>query len=290
MDYIEHNTRVAYHWLVVDIDHENALERIEESRLPEPNMVIINPKNGHAHAFWLLEKEVPRFGKARWKPIYYFKAVWRGFTRRLGGDLNYVQLITKNPYSTRWKTIYNHNSAFSLNELDDYLEHSEKEKTGRQTTLEDGAGRNVCLFNTLRIEAYSRYAQYLNGKATFYDWIYARAEEINATFPAPLDQKEVDQTIKSISGYCEQKIREDYKSESFSDKQRRRVNVRWEKWRRERMKFVKAGPLHTGRVYILIGIKKVKETVAEIVQPTPLEIPVGGYGSVKELLRFWPPE
>ena len=289
MDYIEHNTKVAYHWLVVDIDRPDALHRIEESRLPEPNMVILNPANGHAHAFWKLKKEVPRYGKARWKPIYYFKAVWRGFTRRLGGDMNYVQLLTKNPHSSRWKTILTHSKAFALEELDCALEHEEKRKTGRSVRLEDGAGRNVCLFNTLRIEAYSRYANFLNGKSSFYDWIETRAEEINASFPSPLPQKEVRDTIKSISRYCAEKISANYQSETFSERQRRRVNIRWEKWRKARMKTIPA-TLTAKRIYILIGIKKEKKEVLAPRYQYPVNIPVGSYKSVEDLLQFWPPE
>ena len=293
MDYIEHNPRHSYQWLVVDIDHDDALLRIENSRLPAPNMVVVNPKNGHAHAFWLLEKEVYRSGKARWGPAYYFKAVWRGFTRRLGGDMNYVQLITKNPHSSRWKTLLTHSKAFSLEELDCALEHEEKvkEKSDRRVQIEDGAGRNVALFNTLRIEAYRKYAAYLRGasKSSFYEWIEARAEEINNTFLAPLDWKEINYTLQSIIKYCEKNIKANHRDESFSEAQRRRVNIRWEKWRKARMKMIPA-KMNSKRIYILIGIKKEKKEIMAPKVQYPVTIPVGSYGSVKDLLQYWPPE
>lgn len=290
--YIEHSPKASQCWLIVDIDEPDALDRIEDSRLPTPNMVVLNPKNGHAHAYWLLESPVYKTGRARQHPYSYFKAIWRGFTRRIGGDLGYVRLITKNPFNARWKTICHHFKAFSLEELNDYLDPIEKRKITKEVTIEDGAGRNVALFNTLRIEAYSYTAKLKRAglnSSDLHQWALQRGVEINASFPIPLPHKEVFYTINSICEYCWEKIKADYRNETFSEMQRRRVNIRWAKYRLAKIKRFPA-TWHTGRVFNLIGIKATSEPIIPIRSRETVSVPQTSFRVSRNMLQHWPPE
>ena len=47
--YIQPNTHYNLKWFVFDIDREFELNEIFDKNLPEPNFIVFNPKNQHAH-------------------------------------------------------------------------------------------------------------------------------------------------------------------------------------------------------------------------------------------------
>src|SRR5271166_159762 len=47
--YVQFNRPTLFRWLVVDIDRAGAANAWRAAGLPPPNMIMINPSNGHAH-------------------------------------------------------------------------------------------------------------------------------------------------------------------------------------------------------------------------------------------------
>ncbi|WP_338132518.1 replication initiation protein [Brevibacterium aurantiacum] len=57
--YIEANPQSLSNLLVIDIDHPDALMRAMWNRKAwQPNAIVENPANGHAHAVWALAEPV----------------------------------------------------------------------------------------------------------------------------------------------------------------------------------------------------------------------------------------
>lgn len=68
--WIEANPQSVSNLLVVDVDHDDATMRLLWDRKDlQPNVVTVNPANGHAHAIWALQEPVTRTEYARRKPL-----------------------------------------------------------------------------------------------------------------------------------------------------------------------------------------------------------------------------
>ena len=115
--HIQHNPPPHVSTLIFDIDRPDGYHAWDDAGLPAPNWVCVNLKNGHAHYGYLLATPVARTSAARQKPLRYLAAIERVLTHRLGADVGYAGLITKNPLHDDWLTIWHHSEAFPL----DYL-------------------------------------------------------------------------------------------------------------------------------------------------------------------------
>ena len=65
--------------------------------MPAPHWIAINPENGNYHLGYLLAAPVARTNAARLKPLRYLAAIEHVLAKKLGADMGYVGLITKNP-------------------------------------------------------------------------------------------------------------------------------------------------------------------------------------------------
>jgi hypothetical protein len=90
--HIQLNGPASYTWMTHDIDRPGAYFAHRDANVPEPNVIMVNPENGHAHAAYLMETPVVRHSMARSKPLRYFAAVERGIARRIGADRYYAGL------------------------------------------------------------------------------------------------------------------------------------------------------------------------------------------------------
>ncbi|MDL5543733.1 replication initiation protein [Bifidobacterium longum] len=96
--YIEANPKTVSDLLVVDIDDANARAMaLWEHEGMLPNVIVENPRNGHAHAVWALAAPFSRTEYARRKPLALAAAVTEGLRRSCDGDKGYSGLMTKNP-------------------------------------------------------------------------------------------------------------------------------------------------------------------------------------------------
>lgn len=196
---VQYQARHSIAWLAYDIDDPLARFRWTDKLLPAPNIVALNQQNGHAHFFYALETPVHDYAKARPKPLRYLAAVDIALTLALEADPGFAKLIAKNPLrADRWEVIVPRETAYTLDELADYVDLGVL-KDGRRKIPLIGYGRNVTLFHALRRWAYrERRNSYLNEDLFAYQ-VRARAMALNADFPVPLPHNEVRHTAKSVS-------------------------------------------------------------------------------------------
>ena len=199
--YIQLNPPWCYQWMVHDIDKRDATLRHRDNMLPEPNFIAINPANLHAHSGYLLRCPVARHDSARMNPLRYFSAIELGFRRRLDADRHYVGLIAKNPTSSAWRTEWRHPKPFELDDLASWLckEDMRPEPTIEQTF---GAGRNVTLFDELRMVAYNDVRPFKRTGSGIDSWqkhLFDIAKGINCQFRPPLRFSEVKATARSVA-------------------------------------------------------------------------------------------
>lgn len=187
--------------LTFDLDRGDAWFAAEDAGLPDPNYICCNPNNGHAHAVYLLDEPV-FFGGRSTKPQVFYKAVQRGYTRRLGGDWGYSGFLTKNPYSRRWETDWKRSVPYRLAELDDVL--TAEDKVWRDKEVEVGHGRNCTLFDTIRQKAYREVGKVRKrggSRAELAAFVLALAVQVNLEFAEPLLISEVRCTAESVSDW-----------------------------------------------------------------------------------------
>lgn len=194
---IQHNPDGLLRCLVFDVDKKNASHHWYDVGAPEPNWVIINPDNGHAHYVYMLDCPVPTTDASRLKPQRYAAAIERALSIKLSADINYVGLVSKNPLSDYWAIWKPRLEAYSLNELEDYVDLSSLPKLKKRE--HDGSSRHCLLFDELRYWAYARVENARNDM-TLAQWIKTllhKAESLN-TFHTPLPLNSLRHTSKSV--------------------------------------------------------------------------------------------
>lgn len=199
--YIEAQTPVAAHRIVIDIDRDvRAITRCNDwwnlLDVPTPSYVLLNAENGHAHVFYELEAAVATHDAARTGPLRYLAAVEAALRVALGGDVDYAGFICKNPHSRAWELHKGRRELYSLPELSEYLTLPKLADLRREPS---GFGRNCTLFDSLRHWAYRSVADYRGGKPEAWSMaVYEQALSLN-TFPVPLMDSEIRATAKSVS-------------------------------------------------------------------------------------------
>jgi len=151
--YIQANPPHLRVWSIFDVDRPGAAVLWEDQGLPPPSWAAVNRENGHAHLVWGLSVPVlvdsPDLRQA---PMRYLCAVESAFRARLQADQGYSGLITKNPVHPLWKTLRGPQLGYELGDLADWVDlpkHIPKRKPE-----EVGLGRNVTVFDWLRLYAY----------------------------------------------------------------------------------------------------------------------------------------
>jgi Replicase family/Primase C terminal 1 (PriCT-1) len=175
--------RISY--LCFDVDKKDAGISWIDANLPTPTIIVKNPENGHAHIIYELDKPI-------WlakttdntttdpPPIRYMKAVRQAITKALGADTSYNGIMTKNPYNSKWHTVYGSPHPYTLRELSCHLE-LEKQPYRARIKDDDVCGRRAILFETIRRWAYMMKSSYYC-ESDFYDAIFVELQSINQTF------------------------------------------------------------------------------------------------------------
>ena len=196
----QHNAKHSLSWLVYDLDSESAFLDWQDVNAPPPNIVALNPDNGHAHLFYGLQVPVHNYATASHKALRYMAAVDIALTHALSADPGYSKLISKNPLHDRWIVLVPRADLYDLDELASWLD-LKRYQDKRKRLPAEGYGRNCTLFETLRRWAYSerrKDQQYLS-ESMFQEAVTWRGLAINAEFVPPLPHSEVRSTCKSIS-------------------------------------------------------------------------------------------
>ena len=203
--HIQHNPPPHVACLVFDVDSSDGYEAWKDAGLPAPNWITFNPKNSHAHYGYYLEAVVARTCAAKQKPLRYLAAIEHVLAKRLGADMGYAGLITKNPVHGDWWTIWHHTDTFSLDYLAEFCPDAELAAYSRRSRKEvGGLGRNVTVFDNVREWAYSAVREFWrpNGYEVWADAVRASCESANAfgrEQGGPLPMSEIKATAKSIA-------------------------------------------------------------------------------------------
>ena len=205
---IQFNWKHSIGFLGYDVDSETARFDWEDNpTIPPPNILILNPNNGHAHYLYALEKPVHKYEGASEKALRYLAAVDVAMTETLKADPGFAKLLCKNPFFDRWIVIYPRQEIYNLDELASWVD-MERYKDKRRRLPAVGYGRNSTLFETLRIWAYRerrRGKPYLS-EELFHLCVLGYAHTINADFDTPLPHSEVRSTAKSVSRWTWRKM------------------------------------------------------------------------------------
>ncbi|CAJ1764598.1 MULTISPECIES: replication initiation protein [Aeromonas] len=210
--HIQHNPPPHVSCLVFDVDrkpHEQhwreGYHEWRERGLPAPHWISINPENGNYHLGYLLASPVARTSAAKLKPLRYLAAIEHVLARRLGADMGYVGLITKNPVHRDWWTTWHNHAPYPLDYLAEFCPDADLAAYSRRSRKEvGGLGRNVTVFDNVREWAYSAVRAYWrpNGYEAWADAVRAACESANAfgrEQGGPLPVSEIKATAKSIS-------------------------------------------------------------------------------------------
>ncbi|GKW34032.1 hypothetical protein PEC730217_28120 [Pectobacterium carotovorum subsp. carotovorum] len=200
--YIAFNNKSFTNGFVFDVDHQNGAIAWDLANLPKPNIIIQNTRNCHAHLLYALKKPVLKTDSARMKPLHLASIVQRGFTERLDADRAYADILMKNPTNiNEWRTTWTNIPAYDLDYLADFVPDTITIKNTKTSPVY-GLGRNVNLFEDLRVISYKDVLKYKVNK-TYYDFYehmlsHAIMLNTNCNVNDLLSYNEVSQICKSI--------------------------------------------------------------------------------------------
>ena len=231
--HIQTNSPFKVSWLVYDIDREGAGLEPLFTDSPVPNIVAVNPDNGHAHYFYGLENGVllntiktkngnvvnPRIRK---HPLQFLAAIDIGMTYKLEADPSYNKVMSKNPHCDHWKVSIWRDWLYDLPELADSVDLGIL-KDARRILPSVGYGRNCLLFdltlchaikefrkggwlnNQMYWQSVESYALFQN-KTMFKNYAYGPNVGI-------LDYREVMNIVKSACAW----VAQNHTKEGFSE-------------------------------------------------------------------------
>ena len=205
MQYIQGNQPCMIHYFFFDIDSAEAVMAWHDANLPMPYWTAQTQKNGHAHICYKLEIPLCTSELASQKAISYAAKIQAGLANKLGADVGYSHLITKNPFHPDWRTTFWTERAYTLDYLADFVELPKKLSKKQEVS---GLGRNCTLFDTVRKWAYTAVRDYLHhhSSLTWEKAVLTHLEALNGEFQEPLPYSEIKATAKSIANYCWRKF------------------------------------------------------------------------------------
>ena len=140
--YIQVNPPLMTIYFVFDDDKEDSALSWFDAGLPQPFWTTQNPLNGHCHHCYKLEIPLCTSEFASIKAIKYAQAVYYAYALKMGADLSYSQLITRNPLHSQWRTTFWTDRAYSLDYLADFVELPKRIPKKLEIV---GLGRNVTM-------------------------------------------------------------------------------------------------------------------------------------------------
>lgn len=198
--YMQVNQPGLVSWLVFDLDHPNAWIW-QDKDLPEPNIIVTNPKNGSSHLYYAISP-VCTTDAGRLKPVRYMRAVYKALAVALDADPSYSGPVAKTPGHPWWKTTEQHTYEYALGDLAKHL--TLEVVPFRRADIRDDDiphSRHCMLFERLRRHAYATKQNYAN-YSDFLTDTTASAMALNTFreqgFGANLSLSQVKATVKSI--------------------------------------------------------------------------------------------
>jgi hypothetical protein len=209
------------HYFFFDIDRYDAVMAWHDANLPMPYWTAQTQKNGHAHICYKLEIPLCTSELASKKAISYAAKIQAGIAERLGADVGYSHLITKNPFHADWRTTFWTEKAYTLDYLADFVDLPKKLSKKQEVS---GLGRNCSMFDSVRHWAYKAIRAHRGDiYGNWLDAVTKRCLSANEAFLEPLPYSEIKATAKSIATYCWKK--DAYHYQEFIDRQSRKGSL-----------------------------------------------------------------
>jgi hypothetical protein len=232
---IQFNSPYRRRWLPFDLDRSNAATAFDDAAVAMPNVIMINPANGHAHAAYELAAPVTYYAKSRQTSIRYLADIQHGMTRRLDADAAYSGHLTKNPFHENWITIAPRVKPYTLGELASYLDKEDMRapKTRGLREIEMcGLSRNCSLFGWVRTEiAYKQVLCLKREGAPFRDFLNlifnAALDKNREAFRYPLNVGEVAGIARSVAQWTWREFNQERFSKRQSRRGKRGMAKRW---------------------------------------------------------------
>lgn len=221
---IQVNPPHLVNYLVFDIDAPDAFLHFFDADLPTPTWIAKNKENGHCHVCYELRTPVCKTANAKLKPLRYLASIEYTYGKKLGADIGYVGLLTKNPIDRDWDVSYLNPRPFDLDELADYVDLENKAKHKKNEV--SGLGRNCSMFDTVRFWAYKAIRELSReGYESWYNQVLKITLNANHAFLQPLPYGEVKATAKSIAKWVWRNHTSAEFQIAFSEKQSIRANI-----------------------------------------------------------------
>lgn len=100
--YIQYNPHAIINWLAFDIDRVYVAEA-EYTVIAQPNIIVRNRENGHAHLLYGIAAGVSKTSASRPGPIRLLAAINEGFRHTLGADVGEKRENGKNSTLSLWR-------------------------------------------------------------------------------------------------------------------------------------------------------------------------------------------
>ena len=199
--HIQPNSLTHKYFMIFDLDGDMSVLDWADKGLPSPHLIVRNLDNGRSHMTYILNTSVKNDVSGRLKPIKYCSDVEHGLAVRIGADMNYNGLLTKNPFkSSAYKVFSFEDQPYDLDYLNEFVNKDlvrQQREAKKAKSVEDGfaSGRNCTLFENLRIWAYANWHRSHQGKLL--SNIMDQAMEFN-TFECQLGTREVEAIADSV--------------------------------------------------------------------------------------------
>ncbi len=209
--YIQVNPPHLRVWSIYDIDRPGGSLAWEDANLPPPSWITSNRQNRHAHIVYGLSAPVlVNSMEAKQAPLRFLNAIEQSFRAKLGADDGYSGLITKNPVHPLWETFQGRVLGYNLHDLANCIEDLDRYKADPGVKVaEVGLGRNVTVFDFVRLWSYKKVRDFKHTQGGFVYWqkaVLDRCGARNADFSRPMDSREIYQIAKSVAKWTWQRF------------------------------------------------------------------------------------
>lgn len=200
-NHIQPNSLTHKYFIILDLDSDMSVLDWADKGLPAPHLIVRNLDNGRSHMTYILKTSVKNDVTGLQKPIKYFSDVEHGLAVRIGADMNYNGLLTKNPFkASAYKVLSYESIPYDLDYLNEFVDKDFVKKQRdekKKKKIEDGfaSGRNCTLFENLRLWAYANWHRC--HQTELRSNILEQAMLFN-TFECPLGTREIETIANSV--------------------------------------------------------------------------------------------
>ncbi len=225
--YIQVNPPHLRVWSLYDIDRPGGGLAWQDANLLPPSWSAVSKDNGHAHlAYGMSAPVLTASMEARQAPLRYLNAVESAFRARLQADVGFSGLITKNPAHPLWWTLRGPRLAYELGELAEWVDLERFKARPGVRVAEVGLGRNVTVFDFVRLWSYKNVRRFKHQQGGFVLWqkaVLDRCGARNGDFMHPLDARELYHIARSVAKWTWQRFDIEASDRRFSELQAHRA-------------------------------------------------------------------